>query len=62
MSELVVNKSKKGDDLLVKHLLPSPDKSFRPQTGKPKPRAQTRKKPYPEDIAIQENISRDELA
>lgn len=65
-SEPIVNKSKRGTDLLIEHPLPSSEKPLRPQTGKLKPRGQPHKKPRLEDIIIKENAreknaSRDEL-
>ena len=42
-SELVVNESKRGVNLLMKYFLLPPKKPLQPQTGKPKPRGQPRK-------------------
>ena len=36
-SELIVNKSKKSTNILIKHLLPHPKKPLQPQTGEQKP-------------------------
>lgn len=61
-SELIVNESKKDADLLVEHLLLILEKPLRPQTSEPKPRGQSCKRPYPEDIVREENTSRDKSA
>ncbi|MCJ1347848.1 hypothetical protein MMC31_006078 [Peltigera leucophlebia] len=55
-SEPVVNKSKRGANLLMEHPLPPPEKPLRPQTGEPKPRSRFQKNALEKRLAAKQSL------